>query len=62
MNFKDFENMNRIELENFLDHEELHEEQEVIMASIELGKRDKNEGRHYSTIEVLKSIFERGNL
>lgn len=62
MKLKDFENMTREELEYFLNEEELHTEKEVIRASVELGKRDKAEGRYCSTEEVLESVFGKNRM
>lgn len=54
--------MTREELEYFLNEEELHTEKEIIIASVELGKRDKAEGRYYSTEEVLESVFGKNRM
>lgn len=62
MKLEDFENMTREELEEFLNEEELHEEKEIIIASIELGKRDKAERKYYSTEEVLEHIFGKNRM
>lgn len=62
MKLEDFENMTREELEEFLNEEELKEEKEIIIASIELGKRDKAEGKYYSTEEVLEHIFGKNRM
>ena len=62
MKLEDFENMTIEELEEFLNEEELHEEKEIIIASIELGKRDKAEGKYYSTEEVLEHIFGKNRM
>lgn len=62
MKLEDFENMTREELEEFSNEEELHEEKEIIIASIELGKRDKAEGKYYSTEEVLEHIFGKNRM
>ena len=62
MKLEDFENMTREELEEFLNEEELHEEKEIIIASIVLGKRDKAEGKYYSTEEVLEHIFGKNRM
>ena len=62
MKLEDFENMTREELEEFLNEEELNEEKEIIIASIELGKRDKAEGKYYSTEEVLEHIFGKNRM
>ena len=47
MSEEDFRKMTREELEQFLDEE--HTEREIIIASIELGKRDIAEGKYYTT-------------
>ena len=62
MKLEDFESMTREELEEFLNEEKLHEEKEIIIASIELGKRDKAEGKFYSTEEVLEHIFGKNRM
>ena len=62
MKLKDFENMTREELEYFLNEEELHTEKEIIIASVELGKSDKAEGRYCSTEEVLESVFGKNRM
>ena len=62
MKLEDFESMTREELKEFLNEEKLHEEKEIIIASIELGKRDKAEGKFYSTEEVLEHIFGKNKM
>lgn len=50
-------NMTRQDLEKILDEEEKYSERDIIMASIELGRRDIEEGNYYTTEEVLEHIF-----
>lgn len=50
-------NMTRQELEKILDEEEKYSERDIIMASIELGRRDIEEGNYFTTEEVLENIF-----
>ena len=52
MSGEDFRKMTREELEQFLDEE--HTEREIIIASIELGKRDIAEGKYYTTEEIVE--------
>lgn len=59
MSNESLEKMTRLELEEILDNEEKYTEQDVIMASIELGERDIAEGNYYTTEEVLESVFGR---
>ena len=37
-------------------------EREIIIASIELGKRDIAEGKYYTTEEVLEHIFGKNSM
>lgn len=60
MSGEDFRKMTRKELEQFLDEE--HTEREIIIASIELGKRDIAEGKYYTTEEVLEHIFGKNSM
>lgn len=60
MSGEDFRKMTREELEQFLDEE--HNEREIIIASIELGKRDIAEGKYYTTEEVLEHIFGKNSM
>ena len=60
MSGEDFRKMTREELEQFLDEE--HTEREIIIASIELGKRDITEGKYYTTEEVLEHIFGKNRM
>ena len=59
MSGEDFRKMTREELQ-FLDEE--HTEREIIIASIELGKRDIAEGKYYTTEEVLEHIFGKNSM
>lgn len=60
MSGEDFRKMTREKLEQFLDEE--HTEREIIIASIELGKRDIAEGKYYTTEEVLEHIFGKNSM
>jgi len=57
-----FRNMTREELEKVLDEEEKYTERDIVIASIELGKRDIAEGNYYTTEEVLESIFGKNSM
>lgn len=57
MTNKDLEKMTKHELEKILREEDKWTEEDIIKASIELGKRDKEEGNFYTTAEVLEQLF-----
>ena len=59
---KYFRNMSREELQKVLDKEEKYTERDIVVASIELGRKDKAEGRFYTTEEVIEHIFGKSRM
>lgn len=62
MTNKNLEKMTKQELEKFLSEEYKWTEKDIIKASIELGKKDKEEGNFYTTKEVLENLFGKHNM
>ena len=54
--------MSREELQKVLDEEVKYTERDIVVASIELGRKDKAEGRFYTTEEVIEHIFGKNQM
>ena len=57
-----YRNMSREELQKVLDEEEKYTERDIVIASIELGRKDIAEGNYYTTEEVLECIFGKNSM
>ena len=57
-----FRQMSREELQKVLDEEVKYTERDIVVASIELGRKDKAEGRFYTTEEVIEHIFGKNQM
>lgn len=52
-----YRNMSKNELREILSHEEKLTEDDIIIASFELGAKEKADGEYFTTKEVLENIF-----